>query len=159
MFLTVDVDGESFVVDPGFGGLAPTGPIPLMAQDDAADHASHWMARDGGYWVLRARSEGKTVDCWVSTLDGDNRVDFDVGNHYTATHPASPFVNRLMLRAGTDDGSILVMNRNVKSVGAGAVVETTLADRAALRALLNTYFGFDLPEVLSLHVPTIEEWR
>ena len=35
-----------------------------------------------------------------------------------------------MLRAETDDGSILVMNRNVKTVRADAVVETTLADRA-----------------------------
>jgi N-hydroxyarylamine O-acetyltransferase len=159
MFLTVDVDGRSFVVDPGFGGLAPTGPVPLTAPDDAADRASHWMARDDGYWVLRARAGGNVVDCWVSTLDADNRVDFDVGNHYTATHPASPFVNRLMLRAETDGGSILVMNRNVKTVRADAVVETTLADRAALRAMLDAHFGFDLPEVLSLRVPTIEEWQ
>jgi len=159
MFLTVDVDGHSFVVDPGFGGLAPTGPVPLTVPDDAADRASHWMARDDGYWVLRARAGGNVVDCWVSTLDADNRVDFDVGNHYTATHPASPFVNRLMLRAETDGGSILVMNRNVKTVRADAVVETTLADRAALRAMLDAHFGFDLPEVLSLRVPTIAEWQ
>jgi N-hydroxyarylamine O-acetyltransferase len=159
MFLTVDVDGDSFVVDPGFGGLAPTSPVPLTAQHDVADRASHWMARDGNYWMLRTRSEGTTVDCWVSTLDVDNRVDFDVGNHYTATHPASPFVNRLMLRTETDDGSILVMNRNVKAVRADGVAETTLADRAALRTLLDAHFGFDLPEVLSLRVPAIEEWR
>lgn len=159
MFLTVDVGGRVFVVDPGFGGLAPTGPVPLTRQDDAADGASHWMARDGGYWVLRTRSGGKNVDCWVSTLDADNRIDFDMGNHYTATHPDSPFVNRLMLRAETDDASILVMNRNVKTVRADGIVETTLADRAALRALLAASFGFDLPEVLSLRVPTIDEWR
>jgi len=159
MFLTVDVDGKSFVVDPGFGGLAPTGPVPLTVQDDAADGASHWMARDGKYWVLRTRSDGKTLDCWVSTLDADNRVDFEVGSHYTATHPASPFVNRLMLRAESGDGCIFVMNRNVKTVRADAVVETTLADRAALRAMLSTRFGFDLPEVLSLRVPTIPEWE
>jgi len=159
MFLTVDVDGKPFVVDPGFGGLAPTGPVPLTVQNDAADDASHWMARDATYWVMRTRSRGKVLDCWVSTLDADNRVDFEVGNHYTATHPASPFVNRLMLRAESDDGSIFVMNRDVKTVHADAVIETTLDDRVALRAMLNTHFGFDLPEVLSLRVPTIAEWE
>jgi N-hydroxyarylamine O-acetyltransferase len=117
------------------------------------------MARDGRHWVMQTRSGGKIVDCWVSALDADNRVDFEVGNYYTATHPASPFVNRLMLRAETDDGAILVMNRDVKTLRADAVVETMLADRAALRAMLNARFGFDLPEVLSLRVPTIEEWR
>jgi N-hydroxyarylamine O-acetyltransferase len=159
MFLTVDVDGRAFVVDPGFGGLAPTGPVPLTSEEDAADGTSHWMARDGEYWVLRTRSGDRTVDCWVSTLDADNPIDFDVGNHYAATHPESPFVNRLMLRAETGDASILVMNRNVKTVRADGIVETTLADRAALRALLDASFGFDLPEVLSLRVPTIDEWR
>jgi hypothetical protein len=64
-----------------------------------------------------------------------------------------------MLRAETGDASILVMNRNVKTVRADGIVETTLADRAALRALLDASFGFDLPEVLSLRVPTIDEWR
>jgi hypothetical protein len=35
---------------------------------------------------------------------------------------------------------------------------TTLESRAALRALLNEYFGVDLPEVLSLRVPSIGDW-
>jgi N-hydroxyarylamine O-acetyltransferase len=117
------------------------------------------MAREDPWWILRTRSAGSTVDCWVSTLDADNDVDFEVGNHYTATHPASPFVNRLMLRALTDDGPLCVMNRNVKTVRADGIRETTLADRTALRVLLNERFGFDLPEVLSMRVPTIEEWR
>ena len=33
-----------------------------------------------------------------------------------------------------------------------------LADRAALRAVLAEHFGFDLPEVESLRVPSIPEW-
>jgi N-hydroxyarylamine O-acetyltransferase len=36
-----------------------------------------------------------------------------VANHFTATHPASAFVNRLMLRALTSDAYVTVMNRNV----------------------------------------------
>ena len=160
MFLTLSLPEGRFVVDPGFGSLAPDVPVALReGAGPRTEPQTHWTARDDRYWVLRARTDDKVVDCWVSTLDADNRVDFDVGNHYTATHPASPFVNRLMLRAQTDGGSILVMNRNVKTVRADAVVETTLADRAALRAMLDAHFGFDLPEVLSLRVPTIAEWQ
>jgi len=158
MFLTVDVDGRTYVVDPGFGGLAPDAPVPLASSDAAPENATHWMAREGAWWILRTRSAGSGVDCWASTLDADNRIDFEVGNHYTATHPASPFVNRVMLRALTDDGPLHVMNRNVKTVRADGIRETTLADRTALRVLLNERFGFDLPEVLSMRVPTIEEW-
>jgi len=33
-----------------------------------------------------------------------------------------------------------------------------MADRVALRALLVERFGFDLPQVEQLQVPTISEW-
>ena len=157
MFLTLSIEGRTFVVDPGFGGLAPDHPLPLAYGAD--ERATHWMARDGVHWILRARSAGRAVDCWASTLEADNRVDFEVSNHYTATHPASPFVNRLMMRAATRDGTVSVMNRNVTRVDAQGVHETQLADRTALRSLLAANFGFDLPEVESMIVPSVDEWR
>ena len=82
-----------------------------------------------------------------------------MSNHYTATHPGSPFVNRLMLHAITADGSVSVMNREVTRSRATGTQSSVLADRAALRALLDEHFGFELPDVESLRVPSIEEWR
>ncbi|MGH8820082.1 MAG: arylamine N-acetyltransferase family protein [Rhodoferax sp.] len=160
MFLKVPLAEGSFIVDPGFGGLAPQFPVPLVdgaAEPPTAD-ASHWMVRDGGYWVLRARTGDKVIDAWVSTLDLDNVVDFEVGNHFTAAYPASPFVNRMMLRAITPDGRVTVMNRDVTRWRGETSQSFQLADRAALRALLVEYFGFDLPEVEQIRVPSIPEW-
>lgn len=159
MFLTVPLGGATFVVDPGFGTLAPTAPL-LLADGPAAraGSATHWMARDEGHWVLRAQTGDKALDCWVSTLDQDNLVDFEVGNHFTATHPTSPFVNRIMMRALTDDGRVTVMNRDLTIWRGNEAHAAQLADRAALRALLDEHFGFDLPEVERLRVPSIPEW-
>ena len=160
MFLTVPTDEGSFVVDPGFGALAPCVPVPL--QDGVEAHIgaeTHWMARDGPHWILRTRSAGKETNCWLSTLEEDNPVDFEVGSHYVATHPGSPFVNRMMMRALTADGRVSVMNRNVNIQCGNASEPTELADRTALRTLLMTYFGFDLPEVEYMAVPSIAEWR
>lgn len=160
MFLTVPVGEGTFVVDPGFGALAPRVPVPLV--DDAkvsAGTETHWMARDGGLWVLRTQTPDRAVDCWVSAVEDDNPIDFEVGNHFTATHPSSSFVNRIMLRALTDDGRVSVMNRDV-TIRRGAEVQTLqLPDRTALRALLAGHFGFDLPEVESIRVPSIDAWR
>lgn len=159
MFLTVPLAEGTFIVDPGFGALAPRVPVPLANGVEAhADHDSHWMARDDGLWVLRTRTPDKTVDCWVSTLERDNLVDFEVGNHYTATHPASPFVNRLMLRALTQDGRVTVMNRELTVWRASAPQTTQLADRIELRTRLARDFGFDLPEVERLRIPSVPEW-
>ena len=116
------------------------------------------MARAGDDWLLRTQTGDEIVNCWASTLERDNPADFEVGNHYTSTHPASTFVNRIMLRALTPNGRVTVMNRDVTIWRGNSPRAIQLADRAALRALLIKYFGFDLPDVERLRVPSIPEW-
>ena len=160
MFLTVPLAEGIFVVDPGFGALAPRVPLPLVDGEPVTlDGETHWMARAGDDWLLRTQSGEKFVDCWASTLERDNPADFEVGNHYTSPHPASPFVNRLLLRALTVAGRVTVMNRDVTVWEGSTPQSIQLADRAALRSLLTAHFGFDLPEIDQLRVPSIPEWR
>jgi N-hydroxyarylamine O-acetyltransferase len=118
------------------------------------------MQRDGDFWVLHVtREDRQPVAGWASTLEVENPLDFEVFNHYIATHPKSPFVNWLFLSAVTPEGRINVMNRNVTMLrGADEPTVMELADRAALRVLLAESFGFDLPEVQNLSVPAIPEW-
>jgi N-hydroxyarylamine O-acetyltransferase len=160
MFLTVPLAEGVFVVDPGFGALAPRMPVPLA--DGAEIHSggdTHWMHRDAGRWTLRALRDGETVDCWTSTMEQEFAVDFEMGNHFTSTYPGSPFVDRLMMRAITPDGQVTVMNRDVTIRAGSDVRRLQLPDRATLRALVDDHFGFDLPELEMRSVPSIAEWR
>ena len=50
------------------------------------------------------------------------------------------------------------MNRDVTVLRDGVAEQSQLPDRAALRALLDRHFGFDLPEVEQLRVPSLPEW-
>jgi len=160
MFLTVPLGEDRFVVDPGLGLLAPRLPIPLIdGAGPRRDRDTHRMIRDGDYWMLRTRRGDQIVDAWASTLERDNPTDFKVANHYTATHPDSPFVNRIMMRALVPDGFVTVMNRDVTVWRDNVPHSTQLADRSALRGLLVEHFGFDLPDVEHLRVPSIPEWR
>ncbi len=160
MFLSVPLPEGTFVVDPGFGALAPNEPLPLVgAPAVPPSDAAHWLVRDGPYWTMRARSDGEVVDCWVSTLETEHPHDFAVATHDHSTHPDSGYVNRLMLRALTDDGRVSAMNRDVTVRRQEGTTRFALSDRGALRTLLADHFGFDLPEVESLRVPSIEEWR
>ncbi|MEO8133329.1 MAG: arylamine N-acetyltransferase [Betaproteobacteria bacterium] len=162
MLLTVALPEGIFIADPGFGGLAPIMPVPLVERADAAaedESATHWMVKSDDHWILRTRTPDKLVDCWATMLEEDYPVDFTMANHYVSTHPSSSFANRMLLRAITGEGSVSVMNRDV-TVRRGEVSETTkLADRAALRAVLAKHFGFDLPEVERMRVPAIPEWE
>ncbi len=158
MFLTVALPQGRFVVDPGFGGPAPLAPVLLAEGSPTTPGATHWFARDGDAWILRTERDGKPLDAWVSTLERDHPVDFEVANHFTATHPDSPFLHMLMMSRFTEGGRVTVMNRDVAIAGAGKTDATRLPDRRALRELLQDHFGFDLPDVEQLNIPAIPEW-
>jgi N-hydroxyarylamine O-acetyltransferase len=159
MFLAVPIGAAAYLVDPGFGALAPRIPVPVADRREATiDQEIHWLERDGIHWTMRMRTPDRTADCWVTTLETESAADFAIANHYTATHPDSPFVNRIMLRALTRDGRVTLHNRDVTVISGGRSESSRLADRTALRALLAAHFGFDLPEVERMRVPTIPEW-
>jgi N-hydroxyarylamine O-acetyltransferase len=156
MFLSVPLSEGRFVVDPGFGGPAPQFPVPLVDQEAA--EASHWMARDGNQWILRTRSGEKVFDAWVTSLEADHPIDFDMANHFTSTYPSSPFRQRLMMSIFTEAGRVTLLDRDL-TIRKGTNTQTIrLVDRQALRAALVEHFGFDLPEVDALRVPAIAEW-
>ncbi|HEX3573198.1 MAG TPA: arylamine N-acetyltransferase, partial [Rhodopila sp.] len=112
MFLTVPVDGTTYVVDPGFGPFAPRFPVPLV-EAAAGDGATHWMTREDGLWALHVTRDDQPAIGWLATLETANAVDFEVANHFTATHTGSPFLNWIMLSAMTPEGRVNVMNRDV----------------------------------------------
>jgi N-hydroxyarylamine O-acetyltransferase len=155
MFLTVPVDGATYVVDPGFGPFAAPFPVPLS---NAPTGQSHWMTQEANFWAMHVPHDGQTVTGWLSTLEIEHPIDFELANHYTATHPASPFTNIMMLSAPTPGGRVSVMNRGVTIRNGAQETSMQLPDRAALRALLAEHFGFDLPEVEHMKVPAIPEW-
>ena len=148
MFLTASLPQGRFVVDPGFGGAAAQFAIPLVDGRGESHHgASHWMNKDGLYWWMRTQTGDESSDVWASTLEEDYPIDFEMANHYTASHARSPFVNRLMMSVFKPDGRVTVMNRDVTIRRDAITHKSQLTDRAALRNLLLEHFGFDLPEV------------
>jgi N-hydroxyarylamine O-acetyltransferase len=160
MILTVELAEGRFVLDAGFGVLAPRVPVPVVDELEVrAEDEVHRLVRDGPWWVLQARVDEAMKDAWASTLEEDNPIDFEVGNHYTSTHPSSNFRNRIMLRALIADGRVTVSNQDVTIRSGGEVRTRKLEDRRELRELLVEYFGFDLPEVERMRVPSVPAWK
>ena len=161
MFLSVVVDGTSHVLDPGFGGHGPLVPLPLVENAEVREGPDvHRFARRDGEWLLEAKIAGTMSPLWMSSVELESPMDFVMGNHFTSTWPQSPFVQRLMLRALTPDGRrVSVMNRDVTVAQNGTFEKSQLADRAALRALLDRDFGIDAPEVERMRIPTVPEWE
>lgn len=158
MFLTVVADGARYVVDPGFGPFASPLPLRLDGAAVPPERPTHRIAREDHYFVLHATRDGAQIPAWISTLEEENPIDFEMANHFTSTHPSSLFKNGIMASAVTPDGRVNLMNRDVTYLRGDAATKFQLPDRAALRALLAQHFAFDLPEVETLRVPAIPDW-
>jgi N-hydroxyarylamine O-acetyltransferase len=158
MFVTVQMDGGTLVLDPGFGGHAPRVPVPLTGEDVRDGDDVHRMVRREGEWALETKIDGVPTALWSSTVEPAEPVDFVMANHFVSTFPESPFVTRLMLRALTPTVRVSMMNQDVTVRDAGGQRTRMVADRAHLRQLLIDQFGFDLPEVERLRVPSVPQW-
>jgi N-hydroxyarylamine O-acetyltransferase len=145
MFLTVELPGGTVMIDPGFGGDAPRVPIAIGGR--AGEHS---FERDGDLYVLRLAGQ----ELWVSTLERDHPVDFEMANHFTYTHASSPFTQRILMQAWVSGGKATIMNRDASYLGE----RHQLADRAELRAFVARHFGADLPELEHVRVPSVPEW-
>jgi N-hydroxyarylamine O-acetyltransferase len=159
MFLTVADGGTTWVLDPGFGGPGPIVPVPLVEEREARHGRDvHRLVRRDGEWVLEGLMNGAMTPLWTSSLEPQFPIDFALANHYVSTFAESPFVTRIMIRALTPDGRVSAMNRDVTILRDGVAQKHQLADRAALRQLVAEHFGFDLPELDRLRVPSVPEW-
>jgi N-hydroxyarylamine O-acetyltransferase len=151
MFLT----SGRWLLDIGFGGPAPLLPVAL----DGTPSGDHRFVRDGADHALEVRgADGAWRRLWVSSLERDLPVDFEMANHFTSTHPSSPFTQRLMAQMFTPDGKVAVSNREVTIIERGQTRASVLADRDELRTVFATRFGFDLPELARVRIPAIPEW-
>ena len=133
MLLSVEVDGEPWLADVGFGRVGPLYPIRLNQAE--AVHQSAWtfrMSREGGLHVLQTFHDDGWFDLYAFTREPQEPVDFVVANHYTSTHPDSPFVQTLVVQRTSPDTCWILRNLELTVEKAGEKTMETLWDDDAL---------------------------
>ena len=146
MLLMVDLGGERWVADVGFGAKGFMKPLPFRS--GRIFRRFHWTYRivaDGGIWVLQSREGGRWVDLYSFTLEPQYGIDYEVANHYVSTHPDSAFTRGIIVQRPTAEARYSLVNLDF-SVDRGAAVTTqTLADPAELLQVLEETFGLVFP--------------
>ncbi|WP_246794171.1 arylamine N-acetyltransferase family protein [Burkholderia perseverans] len=149
--LCVEIDDEVWYVDVGFGTVTQT--APLAAAPGLAQHTPH-----GEYRIVAAPApaagefdlECRTAKGWQTVYrfgtKRAERVDYEVANWYTSTHPDSKFVNDLIVSRVLPDGRATLLNDELTLRDAHGVATLTerLADASAWAACLTERFDLDL---------------
>lgn len=98
MTLHVRAQGEQWLADVGFGaGLLE----PLPWEDTGPHQQGGWtyqLVPDGeSHWQLRERTGADWTVLYSFIGEPAHAADLEVANHFTATHPSSPFTGQLIV--------------------------------------------------------------
>ena len=95
MLLIVRLEGRPLLCDVGFGGEGLLHPVPMDGRAHAQFQSTYRVIRDQDLRVLQSRREEAWEDLYAFQPEARFPVDFEMANHYTATHPESRFIRTL----------------------------------------------------------------
>jgi N-hydroxyarylamine O-acetyltransferase len=147
MLLRVELGGDSWLVDVGFGGHVLTGALRLQADvEQATGHEPFRLVMREGDWRMQSLVHGQWRSLYRFDLRPSQLVDYVVANHYVSTHPASRFTANLMVGRTTADRRLGLFNHEFTVRQLGHEPERhTLADRVAIRRVLAEEFLLPVP--------------
>jgi N-hydroxyarylamine O-acetyltransferase len=147
MVLHVDLDGQPYIVDAGFGGLTLSGPLrlePGVTQQTPHERVRLTPAGEG--FVVEVEIHGEWRALYRFDLQRQALADYEVTNWYLCNHPESHFVTGLVAarvqpdrRYGLRNTELSIHHRD------GFTERRTLAAAAEIRAPLEQLFGIRVP--------------
>jgi N-hydroxyarylamine O-acetyltransferase len=143
--LLVEAEGETYLVDVGFGGNVATSPLLLKSRDEQeTPHEPFRLVAEDHRLIVEAKIAGQWTSLYATDLAESIPADFEMGNWFTSAHPQSIFVNGL-LAARAEPGCRYALFNNVlsvhtlngetqkRSLGSGGEIRDALGDLFKLR--------------------------
>lgn len=148
MALLVTVDGCRYLCDVGFGGGTPTAPLKFeLDTEQATPHEDYRIVERGDVFLLQMRFAGQWQDVYLFDTQVQTLVDYEMANHYVATHPASHFRFTLVAARAFEGGRYALHNRRLTTYRADAPKrERVLDGDREITAILAEVFGIEVAD-------------
>lgn len=153
VLLRVELEGESYLVDGGFGALSPTAALKLeLDARQPTPHEDRRIVAEGNWqgFTLRAPDavlvhQAYFADSWHDlfefTLEAMPLPDREMGNWFTSAHPSSHFRDRLMVARATASGRVSLQDRELTQRDrSGSAKSRSLNTHAELLDVLAEHF-------------------
>ena len=149
MLLLVRVEGAPWLCDVGFGLEGLLHPVPQDGEAHAQFQNTYRVVPEDGLQVLQSFHRGVWEDLYAFVPEPRLPIVFEVGNHFTSTHPDSRFRRNLIVQQPGPEVRRLLRNQAYAEFRGEEVAgrEVALED---LIPLLQDAFGLDLPEGILL---------
>ncbi|RRB04762.1 arylamine N-acetyltransferase family protein [Larkinella rosea] len=155
--LRVEVGDESYLVDVGFGGLSPTGPLRLALHTvQTTPHEPFRLIELDDELVIQAYVKEEWKSLYRLTLREFRLPDYQMFSWYLCTYPGSYFTSSLAVARTIPDRRYGLRNTllTIHHLG-GASEQRELTSVAEFRTVLKDIFQIQLPEAPNLD-PTLQ---
>lgn len=152
MLLLVEVQGADYLVDVGFGGMTPTGPLRLDRRDaQTTPHEDYRILSEEPLWVLQVRLGERWRTIYKFDLQERWRSDYQIANWYLSHHPESHFVtNVIAALAAPGVRHSLLNNSYSRYLADGRRERRHLANADEVLEVLETVFAIRPPASAAL---------
>lgn len=152
MLLRIDMDGDRWIADAGFGGLTLTAPLRLQAGiEQLTPHEPFRLLQIGEYFHLQAKIKEDWKPLYRFDLQPQLPADYEVSNWYLSNHPQSRFLNHLIVARPDQGVRYALMNRELTSHRLDGTTERqTLGDVGELRDVLTDLFKIQFRAIPAL---------
>lgn len=148
MVLRIDIDGQPYIADVGFGGMTLPSPIRLelnVAQETT--HEPYRLLEKDGVHFLQALVQNEWRTLYRFTLQTQQPIDYEMGNWFVSTYPQSHFVTTLGVARLAPGRRYALRNNQFSIHHLGRESEIrTLADVEEVLDVLQEVMGLTLPE-------------
>jgi N-hydroxyarylamine O-acetyltransferase len=147
MLLRVDLDGDTWLVDVGFGSQTLTGILRLQAQVEQPTPLEPFrLLRMDGDWCTQSLVHGVWRSLYRFDLHQPQPIDLVVANHYVSTYPGSRFTTHLVASRIDGANRLTLLDREFTVRRLGHEPEClALRDGKEVRRVLEERFGLRLP--------------
>lgn len=147
LLLLVEINGQNYIADVGFGGLSLTTPLRLRADvEQKTPHETFRLIGGDPDWVLEAKIGEDWRAVYAFNLDSVSEADIGPINQTVSTDPASPFTHELRVALAPGGSRIKLHNTGltIQPVD-GEAEKREIASMETLRSVLTETFGITLP--------------
>jgi N-hydroxyarylamine O-acetyltransferase len=148
MLLLVDVQGDRYIADAGFGGVTLTGPLRLeLDAVQETPHEKFRLIQPEKDYVLQVFVKDEWKPVFRFNLQEQLLPDYEVTNWFLSNNPASRFVNYLIVtRPAPGVRHVLLNNQYTRHYVDGTTEREDVTSVSSLRKLLKETFFIEVPE-------------
>ncbi len=142
----VTLQGRPWIADVGFGSFGFHAPLPFELNHSTSHNGLTFRLVEAAPFgiMLQILKKGSWLDLYSFDLGQVFPADIACGNHFTSTHPSSPFTSARIAALLTPSGRVSLLNRTLRRVTADAEQVQELGEGQVYLDALRTHFGVEL---------------